>query len=113
MIDYIEAIRKTDGIEFILTTHEAGAAFMDGVCGRLTGIPGACFATFGPGATHLATGVGAALLDRAPVLAFADAVPDDLQHRTVQMNIDHQALFIPVNQGHLPAGYQKSRADID
>ncbi len=98
MIDYMEAVRKTDGIDFILTTHEAGAAFMAGVCGRLTGIPGACFATFGPGATNLSTGVGAALLDRAPLMAFTDVVPDHLMNRTVQMNIDHQALFTPLTK---------------
>lgn len=98
MVDYIEAIRTTDGIDFILTTHEAGAAFMAGVCGRLTGVPGACFATFGPGATNLGTGVGAALLDRAPLMAFTDEMPEQLRHRTVQMNINHQALFAPLTK---------------
>jgi len=98
MIDYIQAIHDTKGIEFILCCHEANAAFMAGVCGRLTGLPGVCFATFGPGATNLATGVGAALLDRAPLLAFTDEMPDDLRNRTVQMNIDHQALFAPLTK---------------
>ena len=40
-VDYMEALRKTDGIEFILTTHEGGAGMMADVCGRLTGAPGA------------------------------------------------------------------------
>ena len=57
-VDYMEALRQTEGIEFILTTHEGGAGMMADVCGRLTGAPGACFGTFGPGATNLATGVG-------------------------------------------------------
>jgi len=48
---------------------------MADVCGRLTGAPGACFGTFGPGATNLATGVGEALLDRSPVIAFTDEMP--------------------------------------
>ena len=52
------------------------AAIMADVCGRLTGIPGACFATFGPGATNLSTGVGEAFLDRSPLLAFTDEMPD-------------------------------------
>ncbi len=98
MIDYIQAIHEIDGIEFILTGHEGNAAFMAGICGRLTHIPGACFATYGPGATNLSTGVGAALLDRAPLLAFTDEMPDRLRHRTVQMNINHQALFDPITK---------------
>jgi len=98
MIDYMEAIRETDGMDFILVSHEAGAGFMAAVCGRLTRIPGACFATFGPGATNVSTGVGAALLDRNPVLVFTDEMPQSLRHRTVQMNIDHGALFRPLTK---------------
>ncbi|MBN1822563.1 MAG: thiamine pyrophosphate-binding protein [Prolixibacteraceae bacterium] len=98
MIDYIEAIRKTNGIEFILTSHESTAAFMASVTGRLTGKPGACFGTFGPGATNLSTGVGCAFLDRNPVLVFTDEMPDFLKGRTVQMGINHQALFRPITK---------------
>ncbi|WP_321348640.1 thiamine pyrophosphate-binding protein [uncultured Draconibacterium sp.] len=98
MIDYVEALRKEEGIDFILVGHEATAAFMAGVCGRLTGVPGACFATFGPGATNLSTGVGGAQLDRFPLLAFTDEMPDDLLKRTVQMNINHQQLFFPITK---------------
>ncbi len=98
MIDYMEAIRKIDGIDFVLTSHEAGAGFMASVCGRLTGIPGACFATFGPGATNVSTGVGAALLDKNPVLVFTDEIPEKKRHRCVQMNIDHPSLFKPLTK---------------
>ena len=98
MIDYIEALREEDGIEFILVGHETTAAFMAGVCGRLTGVPGVCFGTFGPGATNLATGVGGALLDRFPMIAFTDEMPEILRNRTVQMNIDHQQLFFPITK---------------
>jgi len=98
MIDYIEALREEEGIDFILTGHESTAAFMADVCGRLTGVPGVCFATFGPGATNLSTGVGGALLDRSPLLAFTDEMPDHLLKRTVQMNINHQQLFFPITK---------------
>ncbi len=98
MIDYVEALRKEDGIDFILVEHEATAAFMADVCGRLTGIPGVCFGTFGPGATNLSTGVGCALLDRSPLIAFTDEMPDHLLNRTVQMNINHQQLFFPITK---------------
>ena len=98
MIDYIEALREEDGIDFVLVGHEATASFMAGVCGRLTGIPGVCFGTFGPGATNLSTGVGGALLDRSPLIAFTDEMPDNLLARTVQMNINHQQLFYPITK---------------
>ncbi len=97
-VDYMEAIRTTDGIDFILASHEGGAAFMADICGRLTGAPGVCFGTFGPGATNLATGVGGATLDRSPMIALTDEMPASLRGRTVQMAIDHQALFAPLTK---------------
>ena len=97
-VDYMEAMRRTDGIEFILTTHEGGAGMMADVCGRIGPAPGACFGTFGPGATNLATGVGEALLDRSPMIAFTDEMPAAMRGRTTQMGIDHQALFAPLTK---------------
>lgn len=97
-IDYMEALRAADGIEFILTTHEGAAGMMADVCGRLSDAPGVCFGTFGPGATNLATGVGGALLDRSPMIAFTDEIPSPMRGRTTQMGIDHQALFAPLTK---------------
>jgi len=97
-VDYMEAMRTTDGIDFILATHEGGAGFMADVCGRITGVPGVCFGTFGPGATNLATGVGSAYLDRSPMIALTDEMADNKRDRIVQMNIDHQALFAPITK---------------
>ncbi|WP_422061056.1 thiamine pyrophosphate-binding protein [Sphingopyxis sp.] len=97
-VDYMEAIRTTDGIDFVLASHEGGAGFMADICGRLTGVPGVCFGTFGPGATNLATGVGGATLDRSPMIALTDEMPEALRGRTVQMAIDHQALFAPLTK---------------
>src|SRR6201988_4556705 len=65
-VDYMEALRITPGIDFVLTTHEGGAGMMADVWGRVTGAPGACFGTFGPGATILATVVGVTRLDLSP-----------------------------------------------
>jgi acetolactate synthase I/II/III large subunit len=97
-VDYMEAIRKTDGIDFVLASHEGGASFMADVCGRITGLPGVCFGTFGPGATNLSTGVGSALLDRSPMIALTDEMPAALRGRTVQMEINHQDLFRPITK---------------
>ena len=94
-IPYMEAFSSA-GIEFILTSGESSAAIMASVSSRLTGIPGVCHATFGPGATNLTTGTGCALLDRCPVLVLTSEMDDMMKDRTTQMNIDHQKLFDPL-----------------
>ena len=96
-IPYLEAMRNT-GIDFVLVSNEQSAGMMADVCGRLTGIPGVCHATFGPGATNLSTGVGGALLDRSPLIALTTEVKDADLGRKVQMNIDHQALYRPITK---------------
>ena len=94
----MEAIRATDGIEFILVSNEASGGFMADVCWRLTGSMAACFGTFGPGACNLTTGVCCGFLDRSPMLAFTDEMNDRMRSRISQMNIDHQALFAPITK---------------
>src|ERR1041384_4779592 len=61
---------RSGGLDFILTAHEGSAGFAADVTARLTGAPGLCIATLGPGATNLATGVGCAWLDRSPLVAI-------------------------------------------
>jgi acetolactate synthase I/II/III large subunit len=94
---FMEAMR-TGEVEFVLVSNEASAGFMADVCGRITGKPGACYGTTGPGATNLGTGVGSAYLDRSPQLAFTSEARDAMRQRTMQMWIDHQALFKPLTK---------------
>ncbi len=96
-IPYIEAFRSA-GIDFILTSNEAAAGIMADVSARLTGITGVCHATYGPGATNIATGTGGALLDRSPVIVFTSEMSDAMISRTTQMNINHQKLFAPLTK---------------
>jgi acetolactate synthase I/II/III large subunit len=96
-IPYMEAFRAA-GIEFILTSNEASAGIMADVTYRLTGIPGVCHATFGPGATNISTGIGGALLDRSSVIVFTSEMADIMINRTTQMNISHQKLFEPLTK---------------
>lgn len=70
VVALIDAIRRR-GIEFHLVGHEASAAFMAATEGRITGRPGVCVTTLGPGAMNLATGLAHAHLDREPLLAFS------------------------------------------
>ena len=97
VLPLIEALRRSS-VEFVLTASETSAAFMATAVGYLTGIPGVCVATVGPGATNLTTGVGCAWLDRAPVLAITCNVATPWLERRVQMRIDHHALFRPLTK---------------
>ncbi|MCB1516438.1 MAG: acetolactate synthase large subunit, partial [Hyphomicrobiaceae bacterium] len=65
-------------IRFILCRHEQAAAFMADTYGRLTGKPGVCLATLGPGATNLVTGIADANMDRAPMVVITGQVPSTL-----------------------------------
>jgi acetolactate synthase-1/2/3 large subunit len=66
-LDVLESLRKSS-IELILTRHEQAAAFMAATHGRLTGKPGVCLSTLGPGALNLATGAAYALLGAMPMI---------------------------------------------
>jgi len=102
-IPYIEAWRGA-GVDFVLTSHEAAAAIMADVTARITGKPGVCHATFGPGAVNLASGVGGALLDRSPLIALTTEVPQKMRGRTTQMGIDHQQLYRPLTKDTVSLG---------
>jgi len=69
---------EDEGIPFILTQHETSAAIMAGVVGDVTGVPGVCLSTLGPGALNLCNGLAQAFLDRSPVVAFTDRYGSEL-----------------------------------
>lgn len=73
-LHFVEALRKSP-INVVLTRHEQHAAFMAATMGRLTGIPGVCLATLGPGATNLFTGLAHAKLGGYPMLAITGQKP--------------------------------------
>ena len=100
VLPLMEAMRK-GGIDFVLTAHEGSAGFAADVSGRMTGVPGLCIATLGPGATNLATGVGCAYLDRSPLIAITCNLNTDQLGRRIQMWIDHHALFAPITKATL------------
>ncbi|RWN18012.1 MAG: acetolactate synthase large subunit [Mesorhizobium sp.] len=66
-LDIVESIRRSS-IQLILTRHEQAAAFMAATYGRLTGKPGVCITTLGPGALNLSTGSAYALLGAMPMI---------------------------------------------
>ena len=103
VLPLMEAMRK-GGVDFVLTAHEGSAGFAADVTGRLSGAPGLCIATLGPGATNLATGVGNAWLDRSPMIAITCNLNTDQLGRRIQMWIDHHALFKPITKATFRLG---------
>src|SRR5689334_16319676 len=100
VLPLMDAMRK-GGVDFVLTAHEGSAGFAADVSGRISGVPGLCIATLGPGATNLATGVGSAWLDRSPMIAITCNLNTDQLGRRIQMWIDHHALFKPITKATL------------
>ncbi|WP_187429680.1 Acetolactate synthase [Roseobacter fucihabitans] len=85
-------------IEFILTRHEQGAAFMAEVYGRLTGTVGVCLGTLGPGATNLITGVADGNMDRAPMLVITGQGALTRQHKESHQIMNVVEMYRPVTK---------------
>ena len=96
-LELVEALR-TSSIEIVLVRHEQGAAYMADVHGRLTGRPGVCLGTLGPGATNLITGIGDAFLDYAPMVAITGQVKLDLVHKESHQYVDVVDMLRPVTK---------------
>ncbi|MCC6346416.1 MAG: acetolactate synthase large subunit [Nitrospirales bacterium] len=89
---------SSSGIEVVVTRDERGASFMANVYGRLTGSPGVCFSTLGPGATNLVTGVADAFLDFAPLLALTAQASPSRAHKESHQYIDVLSMFKPITK---------------
>src|SRR6202023_175074 len=95
IVAFINACRRA-GLRFLLTGHEASAAWMAQVTGQLTGVPGVCAATLGPGASNLVTGVASALLERAPMIALTAQTPNREIATATHQRLDLTRLFAPI-----------------
>ncbi len=96
-IDLMDVLLDSD-IRFITTRHEQGAAFMADVYGRLTGSPGVCLATLGPGATNLVTGFADANMDFAPIVGIAGQGATSRMHKESHQVLDLVRLFAPISK---------------
>ncbi len=96
-LDVMDALLDSS-IRFVTTRHEQGAAFMADVYGRLTGRPGVCLATLGPGATNLITGVADANMDHAPLVAIAGQAGTNRLHKESHQVLDLELMFAPITK---------------
>ena len=104
-IPLMEGLRQVD-VPFILSHHESAAGYMAGATGFLTGVPGLCIVTRGPGAANMVSAVAMAHLDRLPLIAISgDLEPSQVGSFTHQW-LDLVNIFKPITKssGRLLAG---------
>ena len=91
-LDVLDALHDSD-IRFIVNRQEGGAAFMAEAHGKLSGRPGICFVTRGPGATNASIGVHTAYQDSTPMILFIGQVGNDFTDREAFQEIDYRRMY--------------------
>lgn len=95
---YDELYKHSDEIRHILTSHEQGAAHAADGYARATGKVGVCFATSGPGATNLVTGIATACMDSIPIVAITCNVGVSLLGKDSFQEIDITGITMPITK---------------
>jgi acetolactate synthase-1/2/3 large subunit len=111
MLDFLEAARRA-GIRFILTRHEATAAFMADVTGQIQRRPGVCVATLGPGAVNMTLGVANAYLDRSPVVAITASLARASAPYATHQQLDLNAVYRPFTKQAITLDGEDTEAKV-
>jgi acetolactate synthase-1/2/3 large subunit len=88
----LDALRDS-GITITVCRHEGGAAMMAEAIGKVTGRPGICFVTRGPGATNASAGIHIAQQDSTPMIMFVGQVDSSVREREAFQELDYRAVF--------------------
>lgn len=94
-VELMDAARKRD-MRFLLMKQEVAGAMLASTWGEITGSPGICLSTRGPGAANMVNGVAHALLDRAPLIAITDRYSSGPNEVGLRQLIDQRALYTPL-----------------
>lgn len=90
----LDALHDTAGtLDFVLCRNEGGAAFMAAAWGKLTGQPGICLVTRGPGVTNASIGIHTAMQDSCPMITFVGQVGTGMRGREAFQEIDYRAVY--------------------
>src|SRR5258707_7851152 len=111
MLDFLEAARRA-GIRFILTRHEATAAFMADVTGQIQRRPGVCVAPLGPGAVNMTLGVANAYLDRSPLVAITAALARSSAPYATHQQLDLNAVYRPFTKQAITLDREDTEAKV-
>ncbi|MFK8252570.1 thiamine pyrophosphate-binding protein [Ancylobacter terrae] len=91
-LDVLDALADT-AVEFVICRNEGGASMMAEATGKLTGRPGICFVTRGPGATNASAGVHVAQQDSTPMILFVGQIGRSMRGREAFQEVDYRAVF--------------------
>jgi acetolactate synthase-1/2/3 large subunit len=111
ILEFIHAA-KAAGIEFMLTRHEAAAAFTADVSGQIAGRPGVCVATLGPGAVNMTLGVANAFLDRSPVVAITASMAKSAEPFATHQALDLNAVYRPFTKAAITLDAHDTAAKV-
>ncbi len=95
-LEVLDALYDTPEIALIVAKHEGAAANMAEADGKLTGRPGICFVTRGPGATHASIGVHTAYHDSTPMILFIGQVQRNVRGREAFQEVEFRQMFAPL-----------------
>jgi acetolactate synthase-1/2/3 large subunit len=111
ILDFLEAAREA-GIRFVLTRHEATAAFMADVTGQILRRPGVCVSTLGPGAVNMTLGVANAYLDRSPLVAITASLAQSSAPYATHQHLDLNAVYRPFTKHTVLLDGQDTEAKV-
>src|SRR5262245_39933954 len=97
-LDVLDALYDDRAMEYVNVRHEQAAAFMADGLARVTGLPGVCLVTSGPGATNLLTGVAAAYVAHSPVVVLVGGVALEHTQKDAFQDYDLVSMFRPVTK---------------
>src|SRR4029079_11159124 len=92
----LDALHDRPQLRLINCRHEAGAAVMAEACGKLTGKPGVCLVSRGPGACHATIGLHTAFQDATPLVMLVGQVPRHYLEREAQQEIEYRRMLAPL-----------------
>jgi acetolactate synthase-1/2/3 large subunit len=96
-VEFMDALRRND-MRYILIKQETAGAMMAATWGEITGSPGVCTSTRGPGATNMVNGIAHAWLDRAPLIAMTDQYPAATYATGLRQVIDHHVIYSAITK---------------
>jgi acetolactate synthase-1/2/3 large subunit len=111
ILEFIHAAKR-EGIEFLLTRHEAAAAFAADVTGQIDRRPGVCVSTLGPGAINMTLGVANAYLDRSPVVAVTATMAAAAAPFATHQNLDLNAVYRPFTKAAITLDGRNTAAKV-
>ncbi|MGH9739776.1 MAG: thiamine pyrophosphate-binding protein [Candidatus Acidiferrales bacterium] len=96
-VELLEALRQDD-VRFVLGSREGTTGLMAEAYGQLTGRPGVCVSTLGPGSSNLVNAVASAYLDRVPMIAISGQIESRREPYFTHQVIDHARVFPPISK---------------